>query len=40
MATNSLYTTASLHPGVIAGTAALAVGAGLAYSLLKRNQDH
>jgi short-subunit dehydrogenase len=36
---SSLYTTASLHP-VIASTAALAVGAGLAYSLYKRNQTH
>jgi len=40
VAESSLYTTASLHPGVVASTAALAVGAGLAYSLYKRSQTH
>jgi short-subunit dehydrogenase len=39
VASGSLYTTASLHP-VVASTAALAVGAGLAYSLFKRSQSH
>jgi hypothetical protein len=36
---SSIYTQASLHP-VITSTAALAVGAGLAYSLYKRSQTH
>jgi short-subunit dehydrogenase len=39
VAESSIYTQASLHP-VITGTAALAVGAGLAYSLYKRSQTH
>jgi hypothetical protein len=39
VAQGSLYTTASLHP-VVTSTAALAVGAGLAYSLFKRSQSH
>jgi short-subunit dehydrogenase len=40
---NSLYTKASLHPGLvgaIATGAVLAVGAGLAYSLFRRDQTH
>lgn len=40
VAESSIYTTASLHPGLFASTAALALGAGLAYSLYKRNQTH
>jgi short-subunit dehydrogenase len=39
VAAGSFYTTASLHP-VVTSTAALAVGAGLAYSLFKRSQSH
>jgi len=39
VAESSLYTTASLHP-VVTGAAALAAGAGLVYSLYKRNQTH
>lgn len=43
VAESSLYTTASLHPaitGAVATGAALALGAGIAYSLTKRNQTH
>jgi len=39
----SLYTKASLHPAIttaVATGAALALGAGLAYSILKKNQSH
>ena len=39
---SSLYTKASLHPAIsaVATGAALAIGAGLAYSILRKNQDH
>lgn len=40
---SSLYTSASLHPtitGAVATGAALALGAGLAYKILRRNQSH
>lgn len=40
---NSVYTKASLHPvvtGAVATGAALALGAGLAYSILRKNQSH
>jgi hypothetical protein len=40
---SSLYTKASLHPavtGAVATGAALALGAGLAYKILRRNQSH
>lgn len=43
VAESSLYTKASLHPGITGAAAtgaALAIGAGLAYSLAKRNQTH
>jgi short-subunit dehydrogenase len=43
VAESSVYTTAALHPaitGTVAAGAALALGAGLAYSLVKRNQNH
>jgi short-subunit dehydrogenase len=39
----SLYTTASLHPAItsaVATGAVMALGAGLAYSILRRNQSH
>ena len=39
---SSLYTQASLHPAITGTVAAgaLALGGGLAYSLVKRNQEH
>jgi hypothetical protein len=43
VAQSSLYTAASLHPtitGAVATGAALAFSAGLAYSIMKRNQTH
>jgi len=43
VAESSLYTTASLHPAItsaVATGAALALGAGLAYSILRKNQSH
>ena len=43
VAESSLYTSASLHPTItsaVATGAALALGAGLAYSILRRNQSH
>ena len=43
VANSSMYTTASLHPtltGTVAAGAALAVGAGLAYSLMRGNREH
>ena len=39
VAESSLYTKASLHPKMT-GAAALALGAGLAYSIMKRRQEH
>lgn len=43
VAESSLYTTAALHPGItgaVATGAALALGAGLAYSIMRRGQTH
>jgi short-subunit dehydrogenase len=43
VAKSSIYTTASLHPAItsaVATGAALALGAGLAYSILRKNQSH
>lgn len=43
VAESSLYTKASLHPTITSAVAtgtALALGAGLAYSILRRNQNH